>query len=41
MKKALIVWGGWAGHEPKPCTDLFAPILQDKGFDRDPDTLDV
>jgi len=42
MKKALIVWGGWAGHEPKPCTDLFAPILQDQGFDVEiSDTLDV
>ena len=42
MKKALIVWGGWAGHEPKPCTDLFAPILQENGFDVEiSDTLDV
>jgi len=42
MKKALIVWGGWAGHEPKPCTDLFAPILRSKGFDVEiSDTLDV
>lgn len=42
MKKALIVWGGWAGHEPKPCTDLFAPILQARGFDVEvSDTLDV
>jgi type 1 glutamine amidotransferase len=32
MKKALIVWGGWAGHEPRQCADLFAPILQDLGF---------
>ena len=42
MKKALIVWGGWAGHEPKPTTDLFAPILQAKGFDVEiSDSLDV
>ncbi|MCC6485412.1 MAG: ThuA domain-containing protein [Armatimonadetes bacterium] len=33
MKKALIVWGGWDGHEPKQCADIFAPILQEKGFD--------
>lgn len=32
MKKALMVWGGWAGHEPKQCADLFAPILQELGF---------
>lgn len=42
MKKALIVWGGWSGHEPKQCADLFAPILQSKGFDVEvADTLDV
>lgn len=42
MKKALIVWGGWSGHEPRQCTDLFAPILQAKGFDVEiSDTLDV
>jgi len=33
VRKALIVWGGWDGHEPKPCADIFAPILQEKGFD--------
>jgi hypothetical protein len=32
QKKTLIVWGGWPGHEPKPCADLFAPILQELGF---------
>ena len=42
MKKALIVWGGWAGHEPKQCTDVFAPVLQSSGFDVEiSDTLDV
>jgi uncharacterized protein len=33
VKKALIVWGGWDGHEPKQCADVFAPILREKGFD--------
>lgn len=33
MKKALMVWGGWNGHEPKQCVDIFAPILQEKGFE--------
>lgn len=33
MKKALVVWGGWDGHEPRQCADIFAPILQEKGFD--------
>ena len=32
-KKALINWGGWDGHEPKQCTDLFAPILEQEGFE--------
>lgn len=33
MSKALIVWGGWEGHEPKQCVDIFAPILESEGFD--------
>lgn len=32
-KKALFVWGGWEGHEPKQCVDLFAPILEKEGFE--------
>ncbi|MBM4047378.1 MAG: ThuA domain-containing protein [Planctomycetes bacterium] len=41
MKKALLVWGGWAGHEPKKCVDCLAPILQEKGFEVTiSDTLD-
>ncbi|HEY3380657.1 MAG TPA: ThuA domain-containing protein [Vicinamibacterales bacterium] len=32
-KKVLIVWGGWEGHEPKQCVDLFAPWLAEQGFD--------
>ena len=32
-KKVLINWGGWDGHEPKQCTDLFAPILEQEGFE--------
>ncbi len=32
-KKALIVWGGWEGHEPKQCVDIFAPWLVEQGFD--------
>jgi type 1 glutamine amidotransferase len=31
-KKVLIVWGGWEGHEPKQCVDLFAPWLVEQGF---------
>ena len=32
-KSALMVWGGWKGHEPKKCTDVFAPLLEKAGFD--------
>lgn len=31
-KKAIMVWGGWEGHEPKQCVDIFAPILEEDGF---------
>jgi type 1 glutamine amidotransferase len=33
MKKALVVAGGWEGHEPKQCADIFCPILEADGFD--------
>ena len=32
-KKALFIWGGWEGHEPKKCVDIFAPWLREQGFD--------
>ena len=42
MKRALMVWGGWPGHEPKQCVDLFEPFLREQGFEvRISDTLDV
>ncbi len=31
-KSALFVWGGWSGHEPKQCVDIFAPWLESQGF---------
>jgi len=31
-KSALFVWGGWEGHEPKQCVDIFAPWLEQQGF---------
>lgn len=41
-RKALIVWGGWDGHDPKPCADRFAPILEKEGFEVEvSDTLDT
>jgi type 1 glutamine amidotransferase len=33
MKRALIVWGGWEGHEPKQCAEIFAPWLQSQGYE--------
>lgn len=42
MKSALIVWGGWDGHEPKQCADIFEPWLRKKGFKVTvSDTLDI
>jgi len=32
-KKALVVWGGWDGHEPRQCVDIFAPWLEKQGFE--------
>jgi uncharacterized protein len=37
-----MVWGGWEGHEPKQCVDVFAPYLVEQGFDlRIANSLDV
>ncbi|MBX3118016.1 MAG: ThuA domain-containing protein [Fimbriimonadaceae bacterium] len=33
MKKALIVWGGWDGHEPEKVAHFFEGILKDEGFE--------
>jgi type 1 glutamine amidotransferase len=30
-KSVLIVWGGWMGHEPKKCIEIFEPWLKDQG----------
>lgn len=32
MKKALIVWGGWDGHEPEQCAHILQGVLQEEGF---------
>jgi type 1 glutamine amidotransferase len=42
MKKALFVWGGWDGHEPRQCTDIFAPLIEKAGYEVCiSDTLDI
>ena len=33
MKHALIVWGGWHGHEPEACAHVVADLLWPHGFD--------
>ncbi|SDD57878.1 ThuA domain-containing protein [Auraticoccus monumenti] len=35
-RRALVVRGGWEGHQPVEATDLFIPFLQESGF-----TVDV
>jgi uncharacterized protein len=32
MRKALIVWGGWDGHEPELCADIYKSWLKEDGF---------
>lgn len=32
MKSALFVWGGWEGHEPQQCAQLFAGLLTGEGY---------
>lgn len=32
-KRALIVWGGWNGHEPEQVAGIFHEALTSKGFD--------
>jgi type 1 glutamine amidotransferase len=33
MKRALVTWGGWLGHEPEQCVNIFAPFLREQGYD--------
>ncbi len=41
-KSALIVWGGWPGHEPKQTAELFAAALKARDYQVDLETeLDV
>jgi type 1 glutamine amidotransferase len=32
MRQALIIWGGWAGHEPEECAKVIRGILEEDGF---------
>jgi type 1 glutamine amidotransferase len=33
MRKALIVWGGWDGHQPKEVAEIFASLLRKESFE--------
>jgi uncharacterized protein len=32
VSEALIVWGGWDGHQPDVCAEICAQMLRDEGF---------
>jgi type 1 glutamine amidotransferase len=32
MREALIVWGGWSGHEPEQCARIYKDWLEEDGF---------
>ena len=32
MKSALIVWGGWEGHQPEACAGIVRAMLEEDGF---------
>lgn len=41
-QKALLVWGGWEGHEPRQSVERFAPFLRAYGYAVEiANTLDV
>ena len=35
MRRALVVRGGWDGHQPVAATELFLPFLREQGFEVD------
>ncbi len=42
MKRAMITWGGWLGHEPQTCAEIFAAVLRGEGYAVEIyDTLDI
>jgi hypothetical protein len=41
-RKALIVWGGWDGHQPREVAEIFRDVLTKENFDVEmSDTLDA
>ena len=42
VRRALIVWGGWDGHQPKQVAEIFRGVLAGEGFAVEvSDTLDA
>jgi type 1 glutamine amidotransferase len=32
MREAMIVWGGWSGHDPDLCASMIGSWLKAEGF---------
>lgn len=32
MRKAMIIWGGWGGHDPEECAAIYRRWLHEDGF---------
>lgn len=32
MREAMIVWGGWSGHEPETCAHIIKDMLEEEGM---------
>lgn len=42
MRKALIVWGGWDGHQPREVAEIFREVLEKEQFEVEvSDTLEA
>ncbi|AFC27913.1 hypothetical protein PM3016_974 [Paenibacillus mucilaginosus 3016] len=42
MSKALIVWGGWLGHQPEEVAGVFRRVLEQEGYEVEvSDTLEA
>lgn len=42
MRKALIVWGGWDGHQPREVAEIFRNVLEKEQFEVEvSDTLEA
>lgn len=42
MRKALIVWGGWDGHQPREVAEIFRNVLEKERFEVEvSDTLEA